>query len=83
MLVLITRLKFSEESSCENTSNAPFLPQVLFLSKTALAIRSISGRLYHGQISKKKKKRLISGYRSRFVLSKQDRRSKFRFPSRH
>ena len=26
-------LKFSEESSCENTSNAPFLPQVLFLSK--------------------------------------------------
>ena len=38
-------LRFSEESSWENTSNAPFLPQVLFLSKIALAMRFTSVRL--------------------------------------
>ena len=47
MLVPITSLKFSEESSRENISNAPFLPQVLFLSKIALAMRFTSVRLYH------------------------------------
>ena len=81
MLVLITRLKFSEQSSCENTPKAPFLPKVLFLSTTALAMRSISGRLYHGQRSKKNAWSQITLPVS--ILSKRDRRSKFRFPSRH
>ena len=81
MLVLITRLKFSEESSCENTSNAPFLLQVLFLSKTALAIRSISGRLYHGQRSKKKKKPdLRLPFPFRFIQARQTLEISFPFP---
>ena len=79
MLVLITRLKFSEESSCENTPNAPFLPKVLFLSKTALAMRSISGRLYHGQRSKKTTD-LRLPFPFRFIQAGQTLEISFPFP---